>query len=71
MFICIHTKAAFALGGILRAERNFSLSCDFSGVLVAVLISFHLNITKQEVKQQAPIKFNSKITIDTPQHLKH
>jgi hypothetical protein len=25
------TKAGFPLGGILRAERNFSLSCDFSG----------------------------------------
>ena len=24
-------KACFPLGGILRAERNFSLSCDFSG----------------------------------------
>ena len=24
-------KAGFPLGGILRAERNFSLSCDFSG----------------------------------------
>jgi hypothetical protein len=24
------TKAGFPLGGILRAERNFSLSCDFS-----------------------------------------
>ena len=25
------TKAGFPLGGTLRAERNFSLSCDFSG----------------------------------------
>ena len=24
-------KAGFPLGGILRAERIFSLSCDFSG----------------------------------------
>jgi hypothetical protein len=24
-------KAGFPLDGILRAERNFSLSCDFSG----------------------------------------
>jgi hypothetical protein len=26
-----YLKAGFPLGGILRAERNFSLSCDFSG----------------------------------------
>ena len=24
-------KEIWVLGGILRAERNFSLSCDFSG----------------------------------------
>jgi hypothetical protein len=29
--LCSFTKAGFPLGGILRAERNFSLSCDFSG----------------------------------------
>ena len=30
LIICAWFKASFALGGILRAERNFSLSCDFS-----------------------------------------
>jgi hypothetical protein len=29
--VCMGIKACFPLGGILRAERNFSLSCDFSG----------------------------------------
>ena len=29
-------KACFPLDGILRAERNFSLSCDFSGGTQAV-----------------------------------
>jgi hypothetical protein len=31
--LCVRVspKASFPLGGILRAERNFSLTCDFSG----------------------------------------
>jgi hypothetical protein len=31
VWIYTQSKACFPLGGILRAERNFSLSCDFSG----------------------------------------
>jgi hypothetical protein len=38
-------KAGFPLGGILRTERNFSLSCDFSAFYQDIY-AFYAEINK-------------------------